>query len=260
MTDTQPADDLGLAFELAELAAEVAVELFKTGMETAVKPDGTPVSSADFEVERQLILRLSQQRPDDGVLSEEGGGRNSGRRRWILDPIDGTVNFVAGNPHWGTHLALEENGELTIGIITRPLQGQQWWAARGAGAHRTDIGPAQMDSPRLRVSNVKELSEAKVAVWPVTGDPIESAIRSSSRWVESDWTILLRLLAGGIDAVVARAGGVWDHAPGVVLVEEAGGRFYELDGGTRIDAGGALYTNGHVDSHLLRLVRDGRDA
>jgi len=254
MKDPSLGDDLELALELGSLAAEIGLESLEKGMETAIKADGTPVSSADFAVERCLVGQLSARRPDDGILSEEGGGRSNGERRWILDPIDGTANLIAGSPHWGTHIALEEDGQIVLGVITQPMADQQWWAARGAGAFRSRMGQPQANRVLLRVSTISDLEQARVSVWCGTGDTLEKALRSSAQWVEPDFDLFDRLFAGELEAIVARGGGVWDHAPGVVIVEEAGGHFCDLEGGSRLDSGGAIYTNGRIDGALLQVM------
>jgi histidinol-phosphatase len=248
-----------LAHQLADLADEISLGSFDHGVVATSKADGSPVTETDVEVERQLINVLAGVRPADGVVSEEGGRRPGSKRRWIIDPIDGTVNFVAGHPQWGTHVALEEDGEIVLGIVTRPVLGQRWWATKGGGAHHSDTGSGESDRT-LRVSTCDVLAESRVTGWPPEPSPERAMLRKHAIWIEPDFTLLAQLLDGELDVIIARAGSIWDHAPGVILTEEAGGRFRDLDGGRRLDTGGGIYTNGRVDHQLLHVldVRLGR--
>jgi len=246
-------EDLALAHRLADMAADIALEHFHRGVTTEMKSDGSPVSEADLEVERRLVAHLARERPDDGVLSEEGGTRPGSGRRWLLDPIDGTVNFVARHPEWGTHVALEVHAEIVLGVITRPLVEGRWWATLGGGAFRSDpVAPSGV--ARLRTSGVTELERSRVTLWPPVPCEALTALQGAAVWVEPDFTILRQLLDGEIDAIVACAGGPWDHAPAVILTEEAGGRFRDHQGGRRLDLGGGVYTNGHIDEQLAHVL------
>lgn len=140
--------DLALALALGERASEVALPLFRRGVVSHQKPDGSLVTEADTEVERHLLALLGEQRPDDAVLSEESGCHGSSTRRWILDPIDGTSFFASGRESWGTHVALEQHGQLVLGLITRPVAGHWCWATRGGGR----FVPASARAARRRSS------------------------------------------------------------------------------------------------------------
>lgn len=256
-------DDLTLAHWLADLAATIALPLFESGTSKSVKADGTIVTTADIEVERQLCDALVEQRPDDGILSEEGSHRVGTRRRWILDPIDGTVNFAVGNPGWGTHIALEESGEIVLGIITRPVHRRKWWAKRGEGAFESVLGHPDV---ALAVSSVDTLAHARVTAHPNAANPVVTVLRGAGIWTEAEtpmtgwhryWGCMGGLLHGELEAVIAASGGPWDHAPAVVIVEEAGGRFRDPAGGHRIDLGGGTYSNGRIDDELEALLRGG---
>lgn len=249
-------DDLALAHRAAHRAAEVALEYFHRGVSFETKPDGSPVSEADFEVERQVLDLLARERPDDGVLSEESGVRRApgaSTRRWIVDPIDGTSNFVVGHPGWGTHVALEDEGEIVVGVITRPVSGQRWWAVRGGGAHQDDF-QSGAGSRRLRVSTTSELSGSRMSVWPPDQGLADLLRRHAVEVPVPGLNDLGRLCRGELDAVIGAGGGVWDHAPAVLLVEEAGGRFRDPQGGRRLDLDTIHYTNGHIDDELYRLL------
>jgi histidinol-phosphatase len=222
-------------------------------VETKIKSDGSPVSEADWEVDRLLVAELSRERPDDSVLSEESGAHGVGPRRWILDPIDGTANFVTGKPSWGTHVALEQDGELVLGVITRPVIDQTWWATRGGGAYRTDAS-APEGHVRLQVSARADLASSRVSIWSQRPSERAERLRAGSVLVEASLNNIFELAEGKLEAIVDAIGGAWDHAPGVILVEEAGGRYCDIQGGRRLDLGSGRYTNGCIDQALDRLL------
>jgi histidinol-phosphatase len=245
-------DDLELALRLSEVAGEIALGFFAGEFTTTIKGDGSPVSEADLAVEEMLVETLARERPDDSVLSEECGAVGRASRRWILDPIDGTFNFVAGKPGWGTHVALEHDGEIVLGVITRPVLGAHWWAARGRGAHRVDAA-SPTEGTRLRVSDCTELAQSRVSVW-AQPNPLTERMRQRALWVEPHIDNLLGLIEGHVEAVVDAIGEPWDHAPRVILVTEAGGTFRDPDGGRRLDMRLGIYSNGHIDEQLDRVV------
>lgn len=242
-------DDLALAHRLADIATEIAVPFFERGVETIVKDDNTPVSEADLEVDRVLVEALGRERPGDAVLSEESGAHGSSNRRWIIDPIDGTFNFVEGRGAWGTHVALEVDGELALGVITRPVYEQRWWSTRGGGAFTSDASGA--NTTQLHVSATRALAESRISVWS------HHSARQLRKWGKGFVLVrpgtldnILQVAAGELDAVIESNGKIWDHAPAVLLVTEAGGRFRDPEGGSRLDLGTSRYTNGLIDVHL----------
>jgi histidinol-phosphatase len=247
--------DLTFAHRLADVAAEIALAHFARGVETIVKPDGTPVSEADLEVDRELVALLHRERPEDAVLSEESGasGAPAGPRRWILDPIDGTFNFVVGAPAWGTHVALEEDGEIVLGLITRPSYRRRWWATRGEGAWRSVTVDGAVPE-RLSVSTVDSLDSARVTTWPSVPRRVVSRLRKHCTYVEATLDSALEVVQGDLEAVIDAGGVIWDQAPTVVLLAEAGGVFDDGEGGVRADLGRARYTNGVIDAALRELV------
>ena len=244
-------NDLEFARQLAAVASELALDYFRRGVATQLKPDGSPVSEADVAIERRLRQLIGERHPGDGVLGEELGETGSRERRWVLDPIDGTSNFVAGRPLWGTHVALEVEGEIVVGVITRPVLGASWWASRGGGAHRADDSAG---SRQLQVSRVQALSESRVTLWTHQEDASIDVLNQNCRWVHPNLDALLRVAEGELEALVDRSGKPWDLAPAVVLVEEAGGRFSDRDGGRRLDLGDASFSNGLIHGDLRRLL------
>jgi histidinol-phosphatase len=249
--------DLDVARQLTTLARDIALHYFHRGVSAHTKPDGTPVTVADREIEQTLVEALTRIRPEDAVLGEEFGARGASSRRWLLDPIDGTSNFVSGNSQWGTHVALEVDEHIVLGVITRPAQGLSWWACRGCGAYCSEIAPGSTDV-RLHVSTRAELGASRVTVWTNEGDPVLDRLRHRTQWVEPSLDAILRLAEGGLEAVIDRGGKPWDHAPAVVLVEEAGGRFSDSLGGHRVDIGEGRFSNGLIHGALDALLNHGR--
>jgi histidinol-phosphatase len=187
------------------------------------------------------------------VLGEELGARGVSPRRWLLDPIDGTSNFIRGNAEWGTHIALEVEQRIVVGVITRPALGLCWWAARNCGAYRSELSP-DSSGVRLHVSRQDDLSASRVTVWANEVDPILARLRSQVTWVEPSLDAILHLAEGRLEAVIDRSGKPWDHAPAVIIVEEAGGAFSDSLGGHRLDLGEGRFTNGLIHGKLDALL------
>jgi histidinol-phosphatase len=249
-------DDLVLAHRLADLAAEIAVPFFEAGVDTMVKDDDTPVSEADLEVDRLLVAALREERPDDAILSEESGEHGSGSRRWILDPIDGTFNFVEHRPAWGTHIALEVDGEVVLGVITRPMYGLRWWATKGGGAWRAAVDDGGLGEPEpVRVSASTDLAACRICFWSRQTDQRLDELGQGLTVVRpASLDNVLQVISGELDAVLDSGGATWDHAPAVILVTEAGGRFTDPEGGRRLDLGPGRYSNGLIDAELDALL------
>ncbi|HEY6398981.1 MAG TPA: inositol monophosphatase family protein, partial [Solirubrobacteraceae bacterium] len=163
-------EDLELALDLADLSDALTLDRFLAAdLSVETKPDLTPVTEADRAVEQAIRERLAAVRPGDSVLGEEYGNRTveDGARRWIIDPIDGTKNYVRGIPVWATLLALEDHGRLTIGVASAPALGRRWWASRGGGAFVND-GLGKRERP-LSVSSVHELADAQLCLSGLSG-------------------------------------------------------------------------------------------
>jgi histidinol-phosphatase len=262
---TASREDLALALELADVADAITIERFRaTDLVVETKPDLTPVTEADTAVERVLRERLASARPDDAIVGEEYGSSEAppGGRRWIVDPIDGTKNYVRGIPVWATLLALEERDQITVGVVSAPAMQRRWWAARGAGAFTVD--GLTVEPRRLKVSAVRALEDAQLCIsgfdgWDTDGglDRLLSLARSCwrTRGFGDFWTYMLvaeGVAEIGCEAVVS----LWDLAACQVIVEEAGGTFTDLGGVPTADGGDALASNGLL--HELALARVGR--
>jgi histidinol-phosphatase len=254
-------DDLALAVELAELADALTLERFGAAdLKVETKPDLTPVTEADTAVERAIRERLAASRPEDSVLGEEFGDTGGGPRRWILDPIDGTKNFVRGIPVWATLIALQEEGAVTVGVVSAPALQRRWWAAQGRGAFVDDGLPGA--PRRLAVSAVAEIADAQlstsgVADWEKLGrlDALLELFRRSwrTRGFGDFWSYML-VAEGGVDIALEPEVSLWDLAAVQIVVEEAGGRFTDLSGVPRADGGSALATNGVLHETALKIL------
>ena len=239
------ASDLALALELADLADSLSLPRFRAAdLRVETKPDLTPVTDADKAVERALRERIAAERPDDGVLGEEGGD-SGGAVRWILDPIDGTRNFSRGVPVWASLIALERDGRLVCGVVSAPALGRRWWAARDEGAW--------CDGDRIRVSQVARLQDASVSCSHGSDLARVEPAAWHARGLGDFWQSTL-VAEGAFDAAVDARLALWDYAPLVPLVEEAGGRVTALDGGPPRPGEQLVCTNGLVHGELLELL------
>lgn len=248
--------DLDLARELADAADRVTTSRFLAAdLVVNSKPDLTPVTDADRAVEREISDRLASARPQDAVLGEEFGQRaGTGGRRWIVDPIDGTMNFVRGVPVWATLIALEVDGEVDLGVVSAPALGRRWWAGRGLGSHS--------DGRTLRVSGVSRLDDASLSTsaatdWEPAGRLPAFLALSRRVWrsrAYGDFWPYMLLAEGALDISCEPEASLWDLAAPAVVVTEAGGRFTDLAGRPGPGGGSALATNGRLHEEVLAAL------
>jgi histidinol-phosphatase len=252
--------DLTLALELATAADEITTRRFRA-VDLAVrsKPDLTPVSDADTAVESMLRERLASVRPQDAVLGEEYGVTGDASRRWIVDPIDGTKNFVRGAPVWATLLALEADGEVVVGVASAPAMGRRWWAARGSGAWTAYDG---QEPRRLAVSQIASLDDAFLSYSSLTGWDARVGLDRfldltkrvwRTRAFGDFWSHLL-VAEGAIDIACEPEVSLWDLAALQPIVEEAGGRFTDLSGVDGADGGSVVCSNGLLHDDVLAAL------
>jgi histidinol-phosphatase len=235
-------NDLQLARRAVAAGAAVALRHFAAlaDLPRELKADGSIVTEADRAVEAAIRAVLTEARPDDAILGEEGGESGGGaRRRWIIDPIDGTALFVAGDDRWLVLIALEEDGEVVTGVAAHPAQDRIWWAVRGEGAYEAEAGGP---GHRITVSDDRPetLIESRLAVIPTdpeVGAPL-LAVVPGLPWDVHPGLMVAR---GALDLAVQTAGQIWDFAATSLIVEEAGGRYHNLAGGTRPAPGSSLY-------------------
>lgn len=260
------ADDLALALQLAETADAIALPRFRSlDLVVTTKPDRTPVTDADQAVERAIRDRLAADRPQDGILGEEYGttsGEGAGiHRQWIIDPIDGTANFLRGVPIWGTLIGLAIDGVPVVGVVSAPALDRRWWAAQGLGAWARE--GAEGEARRLRVSGVSDIADARLSYnsirgWDDAGRLAELLDLTRLVWRASAigdmWSYML-VAEGAIDIAGEFDLQPYDMAALQPIVEEAGGRFSSVDGATGPWSGSALATNGILHDEVLARLR-----
>jgi len=253
-------DDLRFAHVLADAADDITSRRFRAlDLRVESKPDLTPVTDADRAAEESLRNLLRRARPRDAVLGEEFGKVGTGMRCWVIDPIDGTMNYVRGVPVWATLIGLMDGAEVVVGVASAPVLGRRWWAAREGGAW---TGRSLTKATRCRVSSVGRLADASLSYsslsdWEAGGrlDGFLDLARSvwRTRAYGDFWSHVL-VAEGAVDVSAEPEVSLWDLAALQVIVEEAGGTFTDL-GGVRTAAGGdGLATNGLLHERALALV------
>lgn len=256
-------DDLALAHTLANAASALALShLASAPIRVERKQDGSVVTAADRAVEEMIYETLQRERPHDGFLGEESGARGVGRRRWIVDGIDGTSSFVTGGHQWGTMIALEDEDELVVGVAEAPMLGRRWWATRGRGAYLLDRRqPSSRTPSRLHVSHTMTLEDARVGIGPPAASVVgwgativaELASRSLFRAEGGDYALLIA--EDQLDAFLFLGGAPWDYAAMAIIVEEAGGWWSDLAGSRQLDRGALVVTNMHIHEEVIELTR-----
>lgn len=250
-------EDLALAHRLADAAAATALQHFGPSVATEAKADGSPVTEADLEVDRQIVEALRRERPADAILSEESGPFGEGARRWIIDPLDGTSFFARGDRGWGTYVALEVDAQLVLGVINHPLDARRYWGVSGGGAVRAaaTAGIVSDNEEPISVSRISRLRDARFMAWPPLNTDDEVTLRAIATEVEPSMDFLADLLEGRIDVLLSQGGEVWDHAAEVAIVEAAGGRFRDPVGGRRLDLRGGTYTNAALEREVGTVLQ-----
>jgi len=246
---------LEAAVEAARAAGQVALKHYGGSVAVMLKPDRSPVTRADREAEQVIVELLGSAFPAYGFLGEEFGARGDQTVRWIIDPIDGTRNFVRGLPFWATLIGLEENGEVTLGVIHNPVTGELLHARRGAGAY--------VGGERIRVSSVDDLARAflchaSLNLLRPTGywDGFVRLVDATERQRGFGEYYAYALVARGLAEIAVEADlKPWDLAPIKVLIEEAGGRFTDFEGNSTIYSGTALASNGRLHDTALALLK-----
>ncbi|MCW2600871.1 MAG: histidinol-phosphate phosphatase [Frankiales bacterium] len=256
---TLPAD-LALAHQLADQADAITLHRFRSqDLRVAAKPDLTPVSDADLAVEERIRTTLAAERPYDAVLGEEHGITGVGPRQWVIDPIDGTKNFVRGVPVWASLIALRIDGRTQVGVVSAPALGRRWWAATGHGAWAGSLAAPEP----IHVSGVGSLRDAQLSYSSLTGweqqGRLDGLLDLSRRcWrtrAFGDFWSHVLVAEGAVDASFEPEVSLWDLAPLQVIVEEAGGRFTNLAGEARPDGGSCVCSNGLLHEEVLTGLR-----
>lgn len=252
-------DDLGVCQVLADTVDRITMARFRADdLVIDSKPDLTPVTDADRAAEQLIRSQLSRVRPRDAVEGEEFGTTGHGPRRWILDPIDGTKNYVRGVPVWATLIALVDGDQPVVGMVSAPALRRRWWAAQGSGAY---AGRSASSASRMHVSNVSQLADASLSYSSMGGwrpDRYDAFLELMdtcwrSRAYGDFWSYML-VAEGAVDIAAEPELAVHDMAALVPIVTEAGGRFTGLDGTPGCWSGNAVATNGLLHDEVLSRI------
>jgi histidinol-phosphatase len=252
-------EEVTAAIAAAKAAGEVAMRYYRGGFEVTIKPDQTPVTQADREAEQAIKRVLGRAFPNDGFLGEEFGEEGPRDRRWIIDPIDGTKNFIRRIPIWAVLIGLEVAGEVTAGVVFNPASDELLWARRGDGAWSPD-------GARLRVSGCAAMKDAfllhsdlhllrSAGYWDRFVGLLDASGRTRGF---GDYYGYSLVASGKAEIYMETDLKAWDAAPMKILVEEAGGRLTDFAGTPSIYNGSVLATNGHLHEPALRALAGGR--
>ena len=253
-------DDLRLAHVLADDADSLTTTRFKAlDLHVMSKPDLTPVTDADQAVEEGIRRTLSRVRSRDAITGEEQGSSGTSSRRWIVDPIDGTKNFVRGVPVWATLISLAVDDEVVLGVVSAPQLQRRWWASSGNGAW---TGRSLLKATRMQVSDVRRLEDASLSYSSLSGwedqHRLDDALALMRRcWrtrAYGDFWSYMLLAEGAVDLAAEPELEVYDMAALDIIVREAGGRFTSLDGTDGPWGGNALASNGHLHEAALSFL------
>ena len=263
MNSEQYAEDLALAHVLADIADSIALERYQAlDLVITTKPDNTPVTDADRAVETAIRQALATHRPEDGLLGEEFGSDITGAQRyWIIDPIDGTKNFMRGVPTWACLIALVEvaddgNQEVVVGIASAPALSRRWFASKSQGAFVTFNGSTK----KISVSRVASLSDASIAYSDFIGfgdrlGPFQKmlALAWRTRGMGDFWSHML-VAEGAVDVAIEPTLAVWDMAALDIIVREAGGTFTNVSGKSGPFGGSGVSTNGILHNAVINGI------
>ncbi|MCT1430870.1 histidinol-phosphatase [Brachybacterium muris] len=261
------ADDLRLAHVLADAVDQLTMSRFKAqDLEVTTKPDLTEVTDADRAAEQLVRSQLSRSRSRDQVIGEEFGSTGSSNRQWVIDPIDGTSNFVRGVPVWGTLIGLIEDGQPVVGLVSAPSLSRRWWGGAGAGAW---TGSRISSASRLQVSQVDSIEDASLSYSSLHGwadaERLPQMLNLMQRFWRTRaygdfWSYML-VAEGAVDVACEPELNLHDMVALAPIVTEAGGRFTSIDGEDGPFGGSAVATNGILHDEVLEAIAasDDRD-
>jgi len=244
--------ELNLALELADIADAISLKRFTAlDLHVETKPDLSPVTDADRSVEQAIKAKLAEAVPDDALIGEEFGNSGSANRTWIIDPIDGTANFMRGVPVWATLIALAIDDKPVVGVVSAPALGKRWWAAPGVGAFTREIDGS---TRKLSVSAIGDLEHSSLSynslqMWDRAGKLNQLIDLSRKIWrtrAFGDFWSYMLLAEGSLDIVAEHDLKIYDIAALVPIVEQAGGRFSDLAGELTPASSSVLATNGKL--------------
>jgi histidinol-phosphatase len=269
-------DDLAFAHALADLADAISLDRYQAqDLVVTTKPDSTPVTDADRVVETAIREAISTHRCEDGLVGEEfGSNKGASTRYWVIDPIDGTKNFMRGVPIWATLIALVEidssgREEVIVGVVSAPALSRRWSAARGLGAYvrfyshqemNEDLDSNELTEKRIKVSKVSSISDASISYsdfvgWGERLEPFQKMLNSAwrTRAIGDFWSHML-VAEGSIDVAIEPSLALWDMAALEIIVREAGGIFTDISGHNGPFGSSAVSTNGLLHNEVVNGI------
>ena len=257
-SSSQYSAELAFALTLADRADAISLSRYHAlDLEITTKPDNSPVTDADKAVERAIIDAIATQYPTDGVVGEEFGSSGSKERYWVIDPIDGTKNFLRGVPTWATLIALVENEQVVTSVVSSPALYRRWYATAGDGAF---VAEGNSPARKLSVSKVSAIGDASIAYsdfqgWGARRSAFEKLLDSAwrTRGLGDFWSHML-VAEGAVDVAIEPSLALWDMAALDLIVREAGGRFTSLDGVDGPFGPNAISTNGALHGAILEAI------
>lgn len=265
-SSSQYSAELAFALTLADRADAISLSRYQAlDLEITTKPDNSPVTDADKAVERAIIDAIATKYPSDGVVGEEFGSSGSKDRYWVIDPIDGTKNFVRGVPTWATLIALVENEEVVASVVSSPALYRRWYASADGGAFVVEGGSVKASpTPRkLNVSKVSQLSDASITYsdfqgWGERRSNFEKLLDSAwrTRGLGDFWSHML-VAEGAVDVAIEPSLALWDMAALDLIVREAGGKFSSLDGVDGPFGPNAVSSNGVIHGAVITALNQG---
>ncbi|MEY4409824.1 MAG: hypothetical protein RLZ99_297 [Actinomycetota bacterium] len=253
--------DLDLALKMADQADEIALKRFRAlDLFVESKPDRSPVTDADRAVETELRSLVTEYRPEDTFIGEEFENTGSGHRNWIVDPIDGTANYLRGVPIWASLIALRVDGVITTSVVSAPALGRRWWAQRGNGAFTMDVNGSVR---ALQVSRISQLQDSSISynnlqLWDQAGKLNQLIELSRKVWrtrAYGDFYSYMLLAEGSIDLVAEHDLKIYDIAALVPIVEEAGGSFSALSGPLTDASSSVMASNGILHNQFQQALK-----
>lgn len=254
-------NDLDLALKMADHADEIALKRFRAvDLLVETKPDRSPVTDADKAVEASLRQVVAEYRPEDSFIGEEFENTGSSSRNWIVDPIDGTANYLRGVPIWATLIALRVDGVITTSVVSAPALGRRWWAHRGNGAFTREIDGSVH---ALQVSRISKLDDSSISynnmqLWDQAGKLPQLIELSRKVWrtrAYGDFYSYMLLSEGSIDLVAEHDLKIYDIAALVPIVEEAGGRISDLAGPLTDQSSSVMASNGLLHADFQQALK-----
>ena len=263
-SSSQYSAELAFALTLADRADAISLSRYQAlDLVITTKPDNSPVTDADKAVERAIIDAIAAQYPTDGVVGEEFGSSGSKDRYWVIDPIDGTKNFLRGVPTWATLIALVENEQVVTSVVSCPALYRRWYATAGGGAFVLEgVAKGVSNSPerKLALSKVSAIKDASIAYsdfqgWGARRPAFEKLLDSAwrTRGLGDFWSHML-VAEGAVDVAIEPSLALWDMAALDLIVREAGGRFTSLDGVDGPFGPNAISTNGALHGAILEAI------